>query len=487
LPSVNEFVAPAYYAEPKELVQFSSKAPLTGGKVSLLLNTNVAIPPPLSRNRFWQEVNKRAGAKLDFDMVVGADYLTKFQTTIAGDDLPDLVGIRVVEGLPELLKQKFVNLAPYLAGDKIKEYPGLANIPPLTWRGSVFGDGLYTIPIPRATPDHEMAVRADIVKARGGNLDVRSYQDFLDLCKAVNDPKHESWAMGSPSSTMLFVREMLGNANGWAVDANGHFTSAYEQDTFKQAIAAVAAQWKAGLYEPDSFSESVKVADWIGTGRIVMDDDISSGGYYGAYRDTGISPDLEMAMVVPPKYDGGGDGHKYFGTGDYGYGPGTALRQTSESRIEELLEFANWLAAPFGTEESIFFGYGIEGVDFTYKNGIPVRTSTGVAETALPVTYIAAPPWVNYIAGQPGFVKQYYDWEVRCSKIAMTDPTVGLYSATALGPGVALANALSDTTDSIVQGRKSLSQWDSAVKTWQTGGGNAIRGEYEKAYAAANG
>jgi len=486
LPSTGELVLPAFYAFPQDLVQFSSKAPISSGKsVSVVVNTNIAVPPPVGSNKFWQQLNKNAGAAIDFTSIPEADYLQKFQTTIAGNELPEMMSIRPVVGLPDLLKKRFTDLSEYLAGDNIKKYPGLANIPTISWRSSFYNGGIYTIPIPRSPVSGEMAIRTDIAAKRGGNPDIKSYADFLALCRAVNDPKNHSWAMGSPESTLNFVREMLGNANGWAVDSSGNFTYYREQDTYKEALSAVTAQWKEGLYNPDSYTKSTDLANWVGSGIVVMNNGGGTSGYYVTYKDAGVSPDLEMGLMVPPKYDGGGDGHKYYGTATYSLG--VAYRQNSADRIEELLQFSNWLASPFGTKEYLFLTYGIENVDFVYKNGVPVKNTTGVSETALPVGYTGAPAYVNTTPGHQDYVKRYYEWQERCAKVAMTMPTLGLYSATDQGKGAALNKTLTDLTDDVITGRKKIDIWDDAMKSWKSGGGDTIRKEYEQAYAAANG
>jgi putative aldouronate transport system substrate-binding protein len=188
--------------------------------------------------------------------------------------------------------------------------------------------------------------------------------------------------------------------------------------------------------------------------------------------------------MVPPKYDGGGDGHKYYGTATYSLG--IAFRQNKADRIEELLQFSNWLASPFGTKEYLFLTYGIENTDFTYKNGVPVKNTTGVSETALPVGYTGAPAYVNISPGHQDYTKRYYDWQQRCAKIAMTMPTLGLYSETDQGKGATLLKTLTDLSDDIITGRKKIDVWDDAVKSWRSGGGDTIRKEYETAYAAAH-
>jgi putative aldouronate transport system substrate-binding protein len=485
LPSTSELVLPGFYAFPKDLVQFSSKPPIASGdEVSVVVNTNIAVPPPLGSNKFWQEFNKQAGADVKFTSIPEADYLPKFQTTIAGNDLPELISIRAVVGLPDLLKKRFTDLSEHLAGDNIKKYPGLANIPTISWRNSVYHGGIYTIPIPRSPVSGEMAIRLDIASARGGNPAPASYADFLALCKAVNAPNQHSWAMGSPQSTLNFIREMLGNANFWAVDDSGKFTYRAEQDTFKDALSAVASMWKDGLFHPDSYTKSNDLATWVGSGIVVMNNGGGTAGYYTTYKDAGVSPDLEMGLMVPPKYDGGGDGHKYYGTATYSLG--IAFRQNKADRIEELLQFSNWLASPFGTKEYLFLTYGIENTDFTYKNGVPVKNTTGVSETALPVGYTGAPAYVNISPGHQDYTKRYYDWQQRCAKIAMTMPTLGLYSETDQGKGATLLKTLTDLSDDIITGRKKIDVWDDAVKSWRSGGGDTIRKEYETAYAAAH-
>jgi putative aldouronate transport system substrate-binding protein len=478
LPSTSDLVLAGFFQYPADLVQFASSPPLSGGDVQVMTNTNIAIPPPVDKNKFWQELNKEAGANIKYTMVTESDYKPKFETAIAGNDLPEIMSIRPVAGLPDLLKSRFTDLRPWLSGENVKKYPALANIPTLSWRSSVYDGGLYTIPIPRPATSGEMAVRVDLTKPRGGNTDIKSYADFLALCRAVNDPKNNKWAMGNPNTTLNFIREMTGNANTWR-NTDGKFTFYGEEDSYKQALGAVASMWKEGLFHPDAFTQTVNVANWMRAGIIAMANGSQSYGYYNSSPD----PNLELTVLVPPKYDGGGDGHKYYGNGDYG--GGLAIRKASDTRVEQLLGFFNWLAAPFGTKEYLFFQYGVEGVDYTLKDGAPVTTSAGTAEMALPVKYTGAPAYVNTTPGHPEYTKLYYDWQIRCAKIAMTPPTLGLYSATDQSKGATLTKNLTDLTNDIIQGRKKLDDWDDGMKAWKSGGGDTIRDEYEKAYEAA--
>nr|WP_254409920.1 hypothetical protein [Streptomyces sp. AC495_CC817] len=49
--------------------------------------------------------------------------------------------------IPNAVITKFMDLGPYLAGDKVKKYPNLAATPSDAWRMSIFGGALRGIPI----------------------------------------------------------------------------------------------------------------------------------------------------------------------------------------------------------------------------------------------------------------------------------------------------------------------------------------------------
>jgi len=477
-PSTSDLVVPYFDSYPANPVQFSSKPPLSSA-VQIFTNTNVGTPTPMGQNAFWQELNKRAGATVNYTMVPNEQYLAKLQTAIAGGNLGEIVSMRAVANMPELMQKDFTDLSPWLSGDNVKKYPGLANIPTISWRSSVYGGGLYTIPIPRMPAAPQMTICTSAIEKAGADPNITSYADFVKVCKAITDPGKHQWAMAGPPTILTFVQEMTGAANVWQVD-NGKFTYYGEQDNFTQALSAVASMWKQGLFHPDSFASPGSATSWLNGGIIWM--------YNGSedWATTWEGPaGSTWNCIVAPKYDGGGAGAQYYSTAQYG--SGMALRKNNASRIEELLGFMNWLAAPFGTEEYFFFVNGVEGVDYTLKDGNPVQTDRGSSELTLPVRYTAAPAYALYQPGYNDVMKQVYDFELAAAKVAVLPPTLGLYSATDASKGATLSTNLTNLIASVIQGRKSLKDWSSAMRTWQSSGGNTIRGEYEKAYAAANG
>src|SRR5262249_22657928 len=105
-------------------------------------------PTPYENNPAWQAINKELNVDFKMNIVAPGDYLAKLATVMAGNDMPDLLffyynqqtAITAVAGLPQFLDAQGTDLTPFLAGDAIKDYPSLANIPTRAWKnsGSVF-------------------------------------------------------------------------------------------------------------------------------------------------------------------------------------------------------------------------------------------------------------------------------------------------------------------------------------------------------------
>ena len=64
--------------------------------------------------------------------------------TDSPSSFPDFLSLSVsdqpIKGLPDFLKASYLDLSEYLAGDKVKEYPFLANIPEYQWVAVKLGD-----------------------------------------------------------------------------------------------------------------------------------------------------------------------------------------------------------------------------------------------------------------------------------------------------------------------------------------------------------
>ena len=61
--------------------------------INVLIAAYFPVPTPYDQNPTWQAINKQLNADVRMNIIPTADYRTKFATTIASDDLPDIMHI----------------------------------------------------------------------------------------------------------------------------------------------------------------------------------------------------------------------------------------------------------------------------------------------------------------------------------------------------------------------------------------------------------
>lgn len=475
LPATAQGVMAGYYAYPAHPVAAISGKPGQGaGTVRVLTDIFTPVPPGAGSNSYWQELNRRLGATLDLAMTPDADYLAKLSTVISGGDLPDMMMISSrLSHRADVLTRLCADLSDHLSGSAAKDYPFLANIPKDAWLSTAYGGGIYALPIPRAIVGTIFFARTDLIRQRGLNATPASYAEFAELAKGMTDAKAHHWAFGAAKGTITFIGIMLGVPNVWQ-EKGGRFVSEYETPQRKEALARTAELARAGTFHPDAFGGKLQVRDLFGNGTLGFDAD-----GYAAWDLLASTYGVEVGNLVAPRYDGGGTAAHRAGATAFAI---TAFKKADKDRIQQLLRICNWLAAPLGTSEYMFRKFGVEGTHYTVKDGVPTLTDKGKVEVALPLDYVAAPP--NVLGpGDRTRVDAQRAYQEKVVPTIVRNPSDGLYSATAVDKAGQMSQIIDAAELDIVSGRKPVSSWDDAVKSWRQAGGDAARAEYEKAFA----
>lgn len=483
LPGSADGVLDAFLKYPASPAAVTEGVPGKGKEITALLELGTA-PSGVDRNQYWQELNKRLGADLKLNGVPAAQYAAKLATTLAGGDIPDFVQIQPQPHLSDLLAARFTDLTEFLSGDAVKKYPSLANIPTASWKPVVFNGGIYGVPYPQGAMSTIVITREDIFDERGATSDVKSAEEFLEVCKKLTDTKKNRWALGNatPPGILHFVQQMYGAPNIWS-EKDGKFTNWYEVEATKQALEFTIRLWKEGVFHPDSFTGSTQLSRWFAAGTIAM--------MYGSYSNwSGFltsakesSPNARLGAMAPPKAEGGGLARKFTNTRVYTF---TALKKADKARTEELLQVMNWLAAPFGTQEYRFRKYGIEGTHHTLNGTDPVLTQVGKDQVNLPLAYIANNAPILYEPGAPDQTKIQYELQQKMVPGSVEIASVGLTSEADATKTAGLDKKMRDLQAEVIQGRKSMADWDAGVVQWRKDGGDEIRREFEAAFAKAN-
>lgn len=473
--------APGFLAYPADPPTFSSSAPATGGEIRAL--TILAKPPvQVDRNEYWQHLNKAVGATLHFEGAPNANYPAKFQTLMAGGDLPDLMQVRfTIPRIPRFLDARCHDLTDFLAGESIARYPGLANIPTESWKAAVYNGRIYGVPCPSNSLFSVPVVRGDAVTSAGMSANVSNGEEFIELLRALNNPRANQWATTVPFDMLGHVNQMVGTPNVWS-EVDGHFRRDYETEQIKQALSILTRMWKEQLFHPDSFISSKvqsNILTWFMNGTVKM---WVASPYWGN-NALQVQAQDQTHTVIPmltPTWEGGAQAGRYVVRGAVSI---TALRQASTERIEELLRVIDWFAAPFGTKEYLVRRFGLQGPHYQLNGTDPILTDRGKSEVIATTSYVGTCLNPHYLPGRPDLVKTELAAEADGLAKSVPLPTISLYSPTDDSEGPAADAKMRDLQADIIQGRKPLSEWDVAVTSWKQSVGDRIRAEYEKGYA----
>ncbi|WP_420113162.1 hypothetical protein [Pseudactinotalea sp.] len=443
--------------------------------------TNTPVPPSMDQNAFWQALNEKLGATMSVSLVPSGDYTDRFQTTVAGDRLPELFTYwpKGIPGLPSLLRERAADLTDLLSGDAVANYPFLAAIPTDSWRSTVYGGRIYGVPIARAAQSSVVLYgRFDLLAELGIEPNPSSWDDLHSLFAEVTSSN--TWALANVP--LQIIRQSFGIPNGWSIGEDGTWTSANEHEAQLDALEAGRKLVEDGLVHPDTTSaDNQQRQSWSVAGTTWFLEDTFSAR--PAFTNM-TSEAVDLDVVLPPLAGGGGMADIWLAAPTHNV---TGISLKAADRAEAMLDVLNWLAAPFGSAEHLFKVYGLEGVHHDIVDGEPVLTDKGKSETKLGIDYLAQGPFVSYLPGHADVAQAMYDVQVEAIPTAIANPAATLFSETESRKGSQIGDALTDLGVDILHGRKPVSAWTEGVETWKKGGGDAMRDEFEQAYAENEG
>ncbi len=503
LPSTGHGIDDGYINYPANPAKaMPAELPGNGGNLAYFGYGYYTPPTPVDQNRAWQETNRQLGATVVPSIASAPDYPAKLGTLMAGNDLPDILylldGLGAAANIPLFLQSLCADLSPYLSADNIKQYPNLAAIPAYAWRsaGSLVNGHLYTIPIPTSLLGiYTLFRNADIWDAEiGPNYVPTDADDFKRVLQALNKPQENRWAIASfatksgadPSYALPAFASVFGAPNGWALDQNGGLTRDRETEQYKAAVGFARDLVAAGLFHPNqpTYNQNSVRADFIASKFVVTQTSPGAPWADVWYRGLQQNPPMHSAPMALFPSDQGGKLSHYQHQGFIG---ANAFKKSGADRIQELLRVANWLAAPFGSQEYMLLNFGLPDVDYNLDgSGNPVPTPQGMQDSVyVGWSYIARPPLALYNAGIPNYARIQQGVEQQLLAHAVADPTTGYTSATAFSRGKIADQTFVDGVNDVIAGRRPMSDYDGLVKDWVGTAGDQMRKEYMDSIASA--
>ncbi|WP_433328331.1 extracellular solute-binding protein [Spirillospora sp. CA-294931] len=489
LPGTAAGVPQGFYTYPKNLVRSVPGTPLAGAQtIKASLQTFSPPAPGRSGNAAWKAIEERLGCKVDVTAVPADDWPTKFSTMVASGDIADIFMWPETGGVSNkaaFLDAKCADLTPHLSGDKVKSYPNLAALPRTAWLDCVFGGKLYAVPITRTGSGGAGFYRHDLfAKAGVTRLDqITDVDRFFELCKQLTRPKDGVYAI------MASVLQLMAMSHGapyyWRLDEKaGKFTVDLETPEYRAAVEMARKLHEAGCYYPGSVSmtnaQKAQYTDLFKNGKAAMVYDglpnylNPTTGYIDSMAQ--IDAGFDVRPMVP------------VGSKAVTWADNTTLRQVHikkapDARVKQLLQLANFAAAPFGTEEYTLIQYGVEGVDHRRDGeGNPILTKQGSQDIAVPWKMLASPLPVVYSAGKRDAVRHQHEAQSKMIPMMAPNAIAGLTSPTWDSKGLGSLHTLkADGLKDIISGRKPMSAYDSLVKEYLSKGGEKCRAEFQEA------
>lgn len=465
-----------YFRYPDAPSQSVPTPPGDGRPVAILTQTFAAVTPTAPQNTVWAQLNEKLGSELQIQQIPQAEYVNKFATSLAGGQLPDMFFIAEQPDMPRMVEATCLDLSDHLSGDAITKYPNLAAIPTAAWEAGRFNGRLYGLPSPRGAMSSGILYRRDdLLAGKGVEPTWSNFQEFFDLCREVNDPRGGRWALTSVPSQ--YIKNMLGIPNFWRF-TDGRMESWWTAPRIEDALEAARRMAEEGLHHPDAFS-APNTKTWFTTDRAYFNpDSFSAWAQYMASAPKGF--DINGCEI--PAFDGNGTGHLWMSFPSFGR---SAINKKAVDRVEVLLGVANYLAAPFGTQEYLDVKFGAEGADYTMTDGNPQPTQQGATNRELGVKYIADAAQVNFLPGHDESARKLDALLRKLVPDAFRNDAVYLQSAAVSRSFEGDAKTFGALENDIVQGRKPVSEWRPAADAWWKDHGQKMSDELTEAYHAA--
>ncbi|WTP60554.1 extracellular solute-binding protein [Streptomyces phaeochromogenes] len=438
--------------------------------------------PPKGSNPYYSTMNTTIGANVVWQNQDGNTYDEKLGAVLASSDMPDVVVIpswNMGGKIPSAIISKMADLGPYLSGDKVKEYPNLAAIPTDAWQYSIFGGKLRGLPQPAPTVVGIVPFyRKDVFDKEGYELPTTA-DEFLALAKEITNAKAKVWACDDMKwSAFNFFGVLSGSEKslGWNL-VDGKLIYRVETDEYLESLEWTRKLYAAGVVHPDARAANQGNAGQRFTDGQVMMYNQNITDWWGKMAEQATqNKDFRIAGMDIFGHDGG-DPQLWAASpaGIFAF----INKKASKAVIHDVLAAANVTAAPYGTKEYMLTNYGVEGTHYTVKDGVPTKNDKGNQEVLNAFVMLASPaPTIAH----PDFAeiaKEQVEWQQRMGAFTKKSSFYGL-QVTEPARYTSLSNDFEDLEDSVVRGRKKVSDMQQAVSEWKSQGGDKLRDWYKK-------
>lgn len=378
-------------------------------------------------NEFYQEMERRTGVHLEFEMVSSADYQTNFNLMIASGNLADMIYVGAsyyAEGVDAAIDDGYFLDLTDLVDEYMPNYEKVrtsdVQYELLSTTDSGRLGAVYELRQSKQGPWLGLWIRQDWLDDLGLDTPV-TFDDYHEVLTAFKNEKGATAPLilnfsGSDGEfgTMSGGLNVL---NSWQLDETGKVNFGPYMDAWKEYVTIMHQWYTEGLIDPDFMATDERTADMA---KVVT----GASGVFAAlytmpsvYEAASEDPNMNLAPVNPPVMNEGDEGHIRL-RDSYTSG-NTAISADSENWEAAL----RWLDYLYTEEGALLANYGVEGDTFEFdENGEPVFTDkilnneNGWTMTQTVASYLCPSAgianwsdWTRELAGVPEKDQACYD------------------------------------------------------------------------------
>ena len=362
-------------------------------------------------NEFYQEMERRTGVHLEFEMVSSADYQTNFNLMIASGNLADMIYVGAsyyAEGVDAAIDDGYFLDLTDLVDEYMPNYEKVrtsdVQYELLSTTDSGRLGAVYELRQSKQGPWLGLWIRQDWLDDLGLETPV-TFDDYHEVLTAFKNEKGATAPLilnfsGSDGEfgTMSGGLNVL---NSWQLDETGKVNFGPYMDAWKEYVTIMHQWYTEGLIDPDFMATDERTADMA---KVVT----GASGVFAAlytmpsvYEAASEDPNMNLAPVNPPVMNEGDEGHIRL-RDSYTSG-NTAISADSENWEVAL----RWLDYLYTEEGALLANYGVEGDTFEFnEDGEPEFTDKILAnENGWTMTQTVA----SYLCPSAG-IANWSDW-----------------------------------------------------------------------------
>ena len=378
-------------------------------------------------NEFYQEMERRTGVHLEFEMVSSADYQTNFNLMIASGNLADMIYVGAsyyAEGVDAAIDDGYFLDLTDLVDEYMPNYEKVrtsdVQYELLSTTDSGRLGAVYELRQSKQGPWLGLWIRQDWLDDLNLETPV-TFDDYHEVLTAFKNEKGATAPLilnfsGSDGEfgTMSGGLNVL---NSWQLDETGKVNFGPYMDAWKEYVTIMNQWYNEGLIDPDFMATDERTADMA---KVVT----GASGLFAAlytmpsvYEAASEDSNMSLAPVNPPVKNEGDEIHIRL-RDSYTSG-NTAISADCENPEVAM----RWLDYLFTEEGALLANYGIEGDTFEFnEEGEPeftdkiLNNENGWTMTQTMASYLCPSAgianwsdWTRELAGVPEKDQACYD------------------------------------------------------------------------------